>query len=229
MNAPVVALLHTADVHVATFDRLFAELAPAVRVAHLVRDDLLAEAEAAGSASDDLICRAGEALATHAADSGAAAAMCTCSTIGAAADHAGVVSDIPCLRVDRALAEAVLSTGPEILIAACVPTTVAPTRNLFRNVAREIRPDARFTELLIAEAWPHFQAGDMDRYAETIAAHVRDAVAGRAVDAVALAQASMAPASALLADIGIPVLASLEIGVRVLAGRIGQGTDRTST
>ena len=37
-------LLHTADVHIATFNRLRDEIAPAARIEHIVRPDWLARA-----------------------------------------------------------------------------------------------------------------------------------------------------------------------------------------
>jgi len=60
-------------------------------------------------------------------------------------------------------------------------------------------------------AWAAFEAGDMDRYAAAIAASVRAVAAG--LDCVVLGQASMRVAEPLLADLGLPVLASPDLAV----------------
>lgn len=217
-----IALFHTADIHVGTFGRLFAALAPDIRLAHAVRPDLLADAERAGGATDALLTAAADALASHVRASGARAGLCTCTTIADAADRAADHIDAPVLRVDRALAEAAFAAGPRVLIAASVKTTLAPTEALFRRVAADVRPDADIRLVLLEEAWPFFHAGDIDGYAAAIAEGVRKAVVGQPVDAVALVQASMAPAEARLGDLGIPVYSSPAPAVRAVLAALGR-------
>jgi hypothetical protein len=217
-----IALLHTAAVHVATFDRLFAEMAPGLRIAHEVRPELLAAAEHAGGATEDVLNDAALALSAHARNTGAPVNMCTCTTIADAADRAAQELGQPVLRVDCALAETAFAAGPRVLIAACVQTTLAPTEALFRRIAAVARPDAEIRLLLLEDAWPLFHAGDIAGYAERIAAGIRAEVARDPVDAVALAQASMAPAEPLLADLGHPVFSSPEPAVRAALAALGR-------
>lgn len=221
-NKADIALFHTADIHVGTFGRLFAALAPDIRLAHAVRADLLANAERAGGATDAIVTAAADALADHVRASSARVGLCTCTTIADAADRAAENIDMPVLRVDRALAEAAFAAGPRVLIAACVKTTLAPTEALFRRAAADVRPDADIRLLLLEEAWPFFHAGDIDGYAAAIAEGVGKAVVGQSVDAVALAQASMAPAEARLGDLGIPVFSSPAPAVRATLAALGR-------
>lgn len=217
-----IALFHTADIHVGTFGRLFATLAPDIRIAHAVRPDLLADAERAGGATDRVVAAAADALADHVRATGARAGLCTCTTIADAADRVAEKTGNPVLRVDRALAEAAFAAGPRVLIAACVKTTLAPTEALFRRVAAESRPDADIRLELLEDAWPLFHEGDIDGYAAAIAEGVRKAVSGRPVDAVALAQASMTPAEAMLGDLGMPVFSSPAPAVRAALAALGR-------
>jgi len=106
-------------------------------------------------------------------------------------------------------------TGPRVLVAAALQSTLAPTVNLVLSAASDAGVRVAPEQLLITDAWAHFEAGDIARYAETLATAIRTA-AGSA-DVVVLAQVSMAPATALLADLGIDVLSSPALGVAHVA------------
>lgn len=211
-----LAFLHTSAAHVETFGRLVAALAPEVRVDHHVDETLLDEARGTGPNDEALNAHVRAAMTTAAAG-GATLVVCTCSTIGAAAesmppDSFGVA------RIDRAMADRAVERGSRVLVVAALADTLAPTTALIRDSARRRNTVAVIDTLVVPAAWPLFKAGDLAGYAEIIAAAVREAVraAGRvdAPDVVVLAQASMAQTAALLSDLDIDVLASPELGVR---------------
>jgi hypothetical protein len=77
-------------------------------------------------------------------------------------------------------------------------------------VAREQGLEPTLREVLVEDAWPLFAAGDRAGYEARIAERLRGEVGS--VDAVLLAQASMAGAADRLADCGKPVLASPRLG-----------------
>lgn len=143
------------------------------------------------------------------ADAGAAVILCTCSTLGPAAETAADLAEMPVLRVDRPMMEAALDRGPCIAVAACLASTIGPTRALLERVAGERRVRPEVSEILLAEAWPHFTAGDRAAYATAIAQGL--ARAAPEVDAVVLAQASMAPAAGHN-TLPVPVLSSPQLG-----------------
>jgi hypothetical protein len=116
------------------------------------------------------------------------------------------------LRIDRAMADRAVRTGPRVLVVAAVESTLAPTMALILSAATNAGVAVQPRTLLVEEAWPHFEAGDNARYIETLARAIRAAAGG--ADVVVLAQASMAPAAALLADLGIDVLSSPALGAR---------------
>ncbi|MCG7523155.1 arylsulfatase, partial [Streptomyces sp. OfavH-34-F] len=93
-----LALLHTSPVHVPVFDALRDAHHPGLPLHHVVREELLA-----GAAAGEPEAVAGEvtALVAELAARGAAAVLCTCSTIGAVAEAAGSALAVPVLRVDR--------------------------------------------------------------------------------------------------------------------------------
>lgn len=200
-----IAFLHTADVHIPTFDDLLADLAPGVTPSHTVRAEWLAEARAAGM-TDDLRARV-RGLLAEAADA-ADGVLCTCSTLGPvvddmAASHPNVV------RIDRPMMERAVSHSGALLVAYCLDSSLDPTLNLLRAVLREQSKDSPIVPVSCAAAWPCFESGDRDGFATTIAGQVTEAVAAETDPAcVVLAQASMAAAEPLLAELGVPVYSS---------------------
>jgi hypothetical protein len=210
----IIGFLHTADVHVVTFRGLLDELGPEHRGVHVVDAGLLADAR-----RDGITAEVTARLADHVRELSAAGAevvVCTCSTLGAEAERLSAVV----LRADRPMAEAAVAAGPRIAVVVAVASTLEPTLDLLRSTADRAGTAVTLIEAPVLTAWELFLAGDLDGYARMIAAHVR----GIATDAdvVVLAQASMAPAAALLADLGIPVLTSPRTAVADVVGRVSQ-------
>lgn len=213
-----LAFLHTAQVHVATFDALVRELAPACRVMHLVRPDLLAEAQSLGADHPGVIRRTEDALRA-AGRSGARAVVCTCSTLGPIAERMVAMPGCTTARIDRAMADLAARCGPDVLVVVALPATLASTLALIQDSGQRLQRPLRLRSLVVEAAWDHFLAGDLGAYAATIARAVRADTGPRG--AVVLAQASMAPAQMVLADLGVPVLASPRAGVELAIARLG--------
>ncbi len=186
--------LHTAQVHVATFDALLADRGYAGGEHH-VAESLLNRARAEGL--DSVWDETAELLKSLAANG---PVLCTCSTLGPVADTIDGV-----LRIDRPAMLAALGHGPRPLVVICLESTRAATLDLLRECAGKTELDERV--LLCNEAWPHFEAGDQEAFAQAIAnAVAADLAAGPARTAVLLAQASMAvaaPATRALTDLPV--------------------------
>jgi hypothetical protein len=210
-----LAFLHTSPVHVATFSRLLSELDPSISARHIVDEDLLGAARAAGTITGALERRIAAAVRQAGAPDGAVV-LCTCSTIGGSAEAAGMAAGNTVLRVDRPMAERAVALGRRILVAAALGSTIAPTRELILDAARRANQQVALTELLCEPAWALFERGDQAGYAQAIAEALR-ARAGDA-DVIVLAQASMAAAAPLCADLGIPILSSPGLGLVAAIG-----------
>ena len=200
-----IGFLHTAQVHVATFDGLLAGRATA---AHVVRPDLLDRARVTG-VDDALRADIRAALVQV----GTGAVVCTCSTIGGPAEDEGRALGVTVLRVDRPMAEwavhvAAATPRHRLAVVAALDSTIGPTCDLVRSVAREQDATVELVTVTCPGAWDHFERGDTDAYVRSVATAIRSAHADDPVDVVVLAQASTAPAAALLADLGVPVLSS---------------------
>ena len=175
---------------------------------HIVDESLLNDARAAGI-TPALAGRVRERIAEAGP---AATVLCTCSTIGGCAEQAGA------LRVDRAMAERAVASGPRIILAATSASTLEPTRRLLEEVAAAAGRPVRIAELLCADAWAWFEAGDQPAYLAAIAAALRaNAAAG---DVIVLTQASMAGAAALCPDLAVPILSSPRLGLEAALARL---------
>lgn len=199
-----IGFLHTADVHVATFRQLVAELAPGWRDVHVVDAELLSEARARGV--DDQIRARLRARLSEVAAGGASAIVCTCSTLSGHAERMSEELPVPVLRVDRPMAEAATAVGGRVAVVAAVESTLAPTRKLLQECADRAGVVVELVDAPCLDAWTLFEAGKQEEYLRRVAAHARGVAPD--VDVIVLAQASMAPAAALLDGLDTPVLSS---------------------
>ena len=206
---PTLALLHTAPALQPTFEKLLAELGPEVPARHLVASELLDEARQCGADAPQVKEHVVEALGDAARDHDAAVVLCTCSSIGGAAEDAPV--GVPVLRIDRAMAQKAVENGPRVLVAAALTSTIGPTRDLIADAAARAGRAVDLIDVDCSAAWPRFEKGDTAGYYAGIAGCLR--AAAPQGDVAVLAQASMAPAADLCTDLPIEVLSSPRLGI----------------
>ena len=186
-----LSFLHTDEVHIKTFQGLINELAPNLKVNHTVNEPLLMHAQAFGE-DDTLLTRVRKSLLELTKES--TLTICTCSSIGSAAESIAKKHKANIIRIDRAMADQAVKY-PRILVLAALKSTLKPTRSLLEASAKneKQRPEIRYQ--IVEKAWTYFLAGDTDTYHTLI----KDSIEANAsnYDAVMLAQASMASAASL--------------------------------
>jgi hypothetical protein len=198
-----ISFLHTAEVHIATFDSIFAKLDDSVELVHRVEPDLLSRAREDGL---ETIKEETYEILRELAD--ADAVVCTCSTLGPLADDISE-SIAHVFRIDRPVMRKACEDGEHILVAICLESTRDATLALLEMCAGELGKTISPRVVLCQTAWQHFEAGDMEAYAKDIAEAIKvDILSTSATDCVVLAQASMRVAEGLLTSIGIPVRSS---------------------
>jgi hypothetical protein len=212
-----LTFLHTSPVHIERFQALAAQLAPGVPVQHLVHESLLQEARESGI-TPELTQRVEAILAEAAPQS--KVILCTCSTLGGCAEEIGQQTGSRVIRVDRPMAEKAVSLGRRIIVAATLASTLEPTRALILEAAQEAGREVELLELLCEPAWVKFEQGDQAGYLQEIAASLRQAAPLGEV--IVLAQASMANAADLCADLPIPILSSPRLGLEAALRAYGE-------
>jgi len=206
MTADLV-LFHTVDSNAALYDHASGSLDNLPPVTHVVSNSLIRRATDSGELTPDIRHDAKQEM-QQALTSGDVL-LCTCSTIGPAADDLATAGQTV-LRTDRALADEVFANPGRVAVLVAAPSTVDPTTDLFADAAG-VAEDVSFDVILVDGAWGQFIKGDMTAYARMIA-KAADACDGK-FDRIALAQASMAPAKALM-NAQTPVFTSPEAGMR---------------
>jgi len=218
---PTLALLHTSPTLSPMFNELTARILPGVRVLHFVDESLIKNTIAAGKLEKATMRRL-VALVGSTFDAGADATLVTCSSIGPAVEIAAQLHDRPVLRVDRPMAEKAVTTGTRIGVLATLSTTLDPTADLVRRVAAEQGKAIHIVEHLCEGAFEAVMAGDGATHDRVVGHALTEAMRG--MDAIVLAQASMARVLATLPEgaVPAPVFSSPELGVErardVLAG-----------
>ena len=205
----MLGFLHTSPVHVAPFERIARELGGSVGLLHAVREDLLARALTEGDVSPE-VRESTQREVRQLVEQGASVVLCTCSTLGSAAESTPHLGAARVLRVDRPMAEQAIALRHRVLIVAAVPTALSTARTLLAEAARGTTYFS--ADLLCEAAWKLFSAGDHAGYGAAIAQRVEEQA--EPGDVVLLAQASMAGAAPLVRRRDIQVLTSPHTGVR---------------
>jgi len=207
-----LAFLHTAFVLVEPVRRLMQQLSPEIPTFHVVDESLLQDMLRTGGVTPDVVRRIGR-LAVNAEEAGASTVVLTCSSASPSVSPVSAALRVPFLSIDEAMAEQAAARATRIGVLATVPTTIAPTRELLSAKARLGGRQLDIVSEVCAEAFQALLRGDRAEHDALVARASRDLA--QKVELIVFAQGSMAPlAERLQPDLPVPILASLESGVR---------------
>lgn len=211
-SSRTLALIHTSPTLVPAFTALCRQHIPETKLFQMVDESLIQETIRAGHLRKSTMRRIVNQVASAEA-AGADAVLVTCSSIGPGVTLASRLFDIPVLRIDDAMAEAAVSKAKRIGVLATLRTTLDPTMALLKQKAEEAGREVELVEALCEDAFPAVLAGDTEKHDNILRkALVEDL---KEVDAIVLAQASMARVVATLAPgtLRVPVFSSPELAV----------------
>lgn len=141
---------------------------------------------------------------------GADAILNMCSSVGEAADAAQDMArylGVPIVRIDEEMCRDAVRKGKRIGVMATLPTTLQPTCNTIRRMARELDKEVLLTECLVDGAFGLNQ----DQFKQKMAEYAKT-LQGK-VDVILLCQGSMAYCEELIEKtLGCPVLSSPRYG-----------------
>ncbi|WP_019180714.1 aspartate/glutamate racemase family protein [Microbacterium yannicii] len=211
-SAPRVAFLHTGAVVIPPVMELAGQHLAGTATVNYLDDKIVADlgdAERAASVPERLT-----DLVRAAQSAGADVVMLTCSSISHFAAPVGEAVGIPVLRIDEAMADAAVQAGDRVAVLATLPTTLTPTLGLIRERAELAGRSPQIASEVVDGAFAAVSGGDRDTHDKLVAAAIERLAAE--ADVVVLAQASMASAASV-ARVDVPVLTSLEPGIRRLS------------
>lgn len=149
-----------------------------------------------------------------AAEAGCDAIINLCSSVGEVADAAQNLAHyigIPIVRVDEEMCREAVRLGRRIGVMATLPTTLEPTKNTIKRVAREMNREVAIVECLIDGMF----GSDQKQFKEIISKKINSIF--NQVDVIVLSQGSMAYVAPELSEqFGKPVLGSPPFGVKAL-------------
>ncbi|MBW3698240.1 hypothetical protein EK599_21430 [Vibrio sp. T187] len=202
-----LTFIHTAKVHVNTFQSLIDLLAPRLRVRHIVEPSFLAHAQRSGI--DQTLTDKLELLLASVSQHSQVVVV-SCSSIGELAEKFDGKYGSQVQRVDRAMADLAVTKGGKILVLAALESTLRPTLELLESSMRNLHQNVDVSLYLVENAWEYFSEGDHNAYLSEIAKAIT--AKSSEYDLVVLAQASMAGAESYITS-NIPVLSSPKLGV----------------
>ena len=116
---------------------------------------ILAEVREAGYVTSKAAARL-VAMFMQAVIDGADAVLNCCSSVGEAADAAediGKYTGVPIVRIDEEMCREAVRLGKRIGVLATLPTTLEPTKNTIRRVAREMNHQVTLVDGLLEGAF----------------------------------------------------------------------------
>jgi len=202
-----IALIHALKHSIVPIEASFARLWPDAKLMNLLDDSLSADLARDGRLTDAMTERF-LSIGRYVTSTGSDAILFTCSAFGpcieaVAREHA----PMPVLKPNEAMIEQAVKQGRRIGLLSTFPPTLA-------SMPREFPSSVEVVQKLAEGAMAALDRGDRAEHDQIVTEASKDL---RDCDVVALAQYSMAPAAALVADAtGRPVLTTPDSAVAKL-------------
>lgn len=146
----------------------------------------------------------------QAALDGADAILNICSSVGEVADciqDAAKYIGVPIVRIDEEMCRDAVRRGKRIGVMATLPTTLEPTKNTIRRVAREMNQEVELVDCLVDGAF----GLDQDQFRTLLNSHAQEIK--DQIDILLLCQGSMAYCESYLEqELSVPVVSSPRYG-----------------
>lgn len=199
---------------------VFSELITDGRLVNVIDDGLIHDVNHSGGISPKIVRRLLRYY-ENAEEMGADVILNTCSSVGKVASIGRTTVNVPIVRIDEAMAEEAARRFERIGVIATLPSTLQPTKELIQKKGLEIGKPLALVEGLASGAYQALIQGHSEQHDQAIIDVVQEI--SREVDAIVLAQASMARMQRILENTaGIPVLSSLRSGVEAVKSVLGK-------
>lgn len=208
-----IAVIHTSLAVREKIDNEIKRQIPDADIHNIIDEKILSEVMERGGVDSDITKRM--TLYVQAADSmGADIILNACSSVSEAFELASKLTDIPCLKIDQAMAEQAVESGSSIAVYGTVATTLNPSARLIQNVAHDKGKEVTVTPYLINGAFEILQEQGPQKHNEMVLAEIRRTHEKH--DVIVLAQASMAVLIPEMGNMKKPVLYSVRSGIERL-------------
>ena len=207
-----IALVHALKHSIVPIEASFARLWPEARLMNLLDDSLSADLARDGRLTSAMTERF-QAIGRYVAGTGADAILFTCSAFGPCIEAvARTQAPMPVLKPNEAMIAQALKQGGKIGLLSTFPPTLA-------SMPREFPASIELVPKLVEGAMAALDRGDRTEHDRLVVEAAKEL---RGCDVIALAQYSMAPAAAQVAEAsGRPVLTTPDSAVAKLKELLG--------
>ena len=207
-----VAIVYTSMGQYEKIKALYAELAPELKLYHIIEDSMVGDLTDAGCASEAIVDRLRNYFKAG-VRTGADVIMMMCSSVGGAAMQLQGEIPIPIIRVDSAMMSEALKHGTKIGMIGSLKTTLVPSTEHAYEIAKKEGKTITVIESLAEGAHPALVAKNFDKHDELVMKSAKELVA-KGVDVIVLAQASLSRMEESIAkETGKPCVSSPRLGV----------------
>jgi Asp/Glu/hydantoin racemase len=209
-----ITLVHALKHSIVPVETAFAKLWPEARLMNLLDDSLSADLAREGRLSEAMTERFLE-LGRYAAGTGADGILFTCSAFGPCIEAvARAHAPMPVLKPNEAMIEQAVARGRKIGLLSTFPPTLA-------SMPPEFPASIEIVPKLAEGALAALDRGDRAEHDRLVSEASKDL---RDCDLIALAQYSLAPAAAMVAEAtGRPILTTPDSAVLKLKGMLSGG------
>jgi aspartate/glutamate racemase len=216
---PRVGVVHTFLYSVEDIKGMFRKYLPEVEMINIIDDSLLEEALANKGVTPRIVNRMSDYY-SNLEELGCVCCLNQCSSVGEVADICAKLISVPIVKIDAPMAKEAIEQGEKIAVIATAISTVEPSSRLVENTAKSLGKEVKVTRCFVEGAYEFLlKTGDKQKHNEMVIAKIKEVA--KEHDAIVLAQGSMYHLMPLLKDVTVPVLTSLETGVRQIRGVIG--------
>lgn len=207
-----IGIIHTTPATIDSLNQLVKEIVGDVEVINFLDDSILKDMWDRHNV--DFVKERWISYAKVLGQLGADAVLSACSTVGAFAEEADRLLDIPVYRIDDAMCSAAVEKGEVISVFATLASTLEPTVDLIERKAHRAGKQIKINTVLVEGAYAALMEGQKDVHDAKIKAAVEQYLPQS--DAVVLAQASMASAVELTGEDTKKILTSPKMGIEKL-------------
>ena len=207
-----IGIIHTTPATIDSLNQLVKEIVGDVEVINFLDDSILKDMR--DKHNVDFVRERWISYAKVLGQLGADAVLSACSTVGAFAEEADKILDVPVYPIDDAMCSAAVEMGEVVSVFATLASTLEPTVDLIERKAYETGKRIKVNTVLVEGAYATLMEGHKDVHDAKIKALVERYLPES--DVAVLAQASMASAVTLAGEDAKKILTSPRMGIEKL-------------
>jgi Asp/Glu/hydantoin racemase len=218
-DKPRVGVVHATLAALPPVRDALADLLPQVTALNVLDEGLLDGLNRAGQLTPGLIRRLATVVGL-AESAGVRLILTTCSAYSPVMETMRTLTAVPIITIDEVLFAEAVRAGEHLGIIATSERSLHTSLQGLADEAALQRRHPRYTTAVEPAAFAALRAGDVTTAAGLIETTARQLI-GQGVDAIMLAQASLARTLPLLGDIPVPILTSPVLAVHRVARELG--------